>query len=76
MAKQKPKRAVFNQVLKLVTQLTCEEQEELVQEINLAALRREIKIGIDAADKGEVHPAEQVFAELKQRIAERKKSEN
>lgn len=37
-----------------------------------AALRYEIQKGIDAADRGEFLPAEQVFAELKQRNSERK----
>ncbi|HCC57083.1 MAG TPA: type II toxin-antitoxin system ParD family antitoxin [Solibacterales bacterium] len=48
------------------------EREDLKQ-LRLAELRREIAIGSEQADRGEFVDGEQVFAEIRQRSAERKR---
>lgn len=73
LPKRQPETTSFNQVLKLVGTFSQKERAKLRKELQLEELRYEIQKGIDAADRGELIPAEQVFAELKQRIAERKK---
>ena len=77
MAQPKPISQPINQILKLVDQLSAEEQEELLQEMQeLQKLRRKIKIGIEQLDCGEGIPGDVVFKELRERNAEftRKKS--
>jgi hypothetical protein len=54
-------------VLKLVRQLSPEEQERLAEEIKLQWLRREIQKGADQLDRGQGIPGEQVIAELRER---------
>ena len=74
LPKHKSDTLPFNQVLKSVSKYSKEERARLSQELQLEELRSEIQKGIDAADRGELLPAEQVFAELQQRIDDRKKS--
>lgn len=57
----------LNRVLKLVDQLSPEEQECLAEEMKLHWLRREIQKGEAELDRGEGIPAEQVIAELRER---------
>jgi len=72
MAQPKPdEKATLDQVLKLVEQLTLEEQEQLVEEMKVQWLRREIQRGIDQADRGEFLDGDEVFARLKQRYADK-----
>lgn len=55
MAQRKPEEKVtVDQVLKLVDQLTPEERQELLDQLKLEDLRREIQIGLDAAERGDV----------------------
>jgi antitoxin ParD1/3/4 len=49
------------------------EREELKQ-LRIAALRNEIAIGTAEADRGEFVDGEEVFAEIRKRSAERKRS--
>lgn len=68
MAQRKPKEeTTLQQVMRLVTQLRPEEQEQVIEELKLQWLRREIKKAEDELDRGEGIPAEQVFAELEER---------
>ncbi len=76
LPKRKAESTSLNQVLDLVSKFSQEERARLSQRLQLEELRYEIQKGIDAADRGELLPVEQVFAELKQRIAGRKKSNN
>ncbi|HEY9868488.1 MAG TPA: hypothetical protein V6D08_04930 [Candidatus Obscuribacterales bacterium] len=74
MAQRKPEEAVTcEQVLQLVEKLSPDERKRLIQQLTIAELGLEVQKGIDAADRGESLPAEQVFAELKQRNAARMK---
>lgn len=73
MAQPKPERTSIKEILKLVDQLPVEEQEQLVEEMKLQWLRKEVKRGLDQANNGESVDGDIVFAELEQRY--RSKSE-
>ena len=65
MAQRKPEeQAAFDQVLKLVHQLTAQEQQQLLDQLKLEDLRREIRKGIEASERGEVCTEEEVLAHL------------
>jgi hypothetical protein len=67
MAQPKPERISVEELLKLVDQLSAEEQEHMVEEMKLKWLRRELAKAEESLDRGEGIPAEIVFAELKER---------
>lgn len=67
MAQPKPEHISIKDILKLVDQLSPEEHEQLVEEMKLQWLKKEIQKGIDQADSGELIDGDVVFAELKQR---------
>jgi hypothetical protein len=67
MAQSKPQRVSVEEVLKLVDQLSTEDQEQVFEEMKLHSLRRELQKGADELDRGEGVPGEQVIAELKAR---------
>ncbi len=68
MAQRKPEdQTTFDQVLKLVENLTPEAQEQLLEEMKLQWLRRELGQAEDELRRGEGVPGEQVFAELRER---------
>ena len=76
MAQQKPdNKTSLDQVLKLIDQLTPEEQEQLVEEVKLQWLRREVGKAEESLDRGEGRPADQVFNELKERYERRKSTQ-
>ncbi len=60
-------RSTMDQVLKLVSLLTPEGQEEIIEQIKLQWLQQEVQKGIDQADRGELLDADEVFAELEKR---------
>lgn len=65
MAQRKPEdKVTLDQVLKLADQLTPEEQEKLLDQLKLEQLRRDIQIGIDQADRGELLSEEEVERRL------------
>jgi predicted transcriptional regulator len=67
MAQQEPEQMSVKEILKLVDKLSPEEHEQLVEDMKLQWLRREIQIGIEQADRGELIDGDVVFAELRQR---------
>jgi hypothetical protein len=67
MAQSKPERLSVQELLRLVDQLSPEEQEELTEEMKLHWLRRELQKGEEELDRGDGIPAEQVIVELKAR---------
>jgi hypothetical protein len=68
VAQRKPEdQTTFDQVLKLVENLTPEAQEQLLEEMKLQWLRRELGQAEDELRRGEGVPGEQVFAELRER---------
>lgn len=73
MAQRKPEeRMTLDQVLKLADQLSPEEQEQLVEQLKLQWLRRELGKAEDSLDRGEGLPADQVFTELEDRYKRKK----
>lgn len=65
MAQRKPEENVkVQQVLKLVDELTPEERDEVLYQLKLEDLRREIQKGIDSAERGELYSEEEVMAYL------------
>ncbi len=73
MAQSKPEdKTTLDQVLRLVNQLTLEEQEELVEEMKLQWLKRELAKAEVSLDKGEGIPGDNVFFELKDRLEHKK----
>lgn len=69
MAQPKPERISVEEVLKLVDLLSLEEQEQLVEEMKLQWLRREIGEAEKSLGRGEGIPGEEVFRQLRQRNA-------
>jgi hypothetical protein len=68
MALQKPdEKITIDKVLQLALQLTPEEQDQLIDELKIRWLKREIQIGIDQADRGELIDGDVVFAKLLKR---------
>jgi hypothetical protein len=65
MTQKEPEKASVKEILKLVEQLSPEDQEKLVEDMKLQWLRREVQIGIEQADRGELVDGDVVFAELK-----------
>jgi hypothetical protein len=65
MAQRKPEESVkVQQVLKLVDELSPEERDEVLYQLKLEDLRREIQKGIDSAERGELYSEEEVMAYL------------
>ncbi len=67
---QPQEKPTVTQVLKLADQLTPEEQEELLGKLKLKELRREIQLGIDASNRGEVVSLEELNQRLDAKHAE------
>ncbi len=73
MAQRKPEeQTTFDQVLKLVENLTPEAQEQLVDQMKLQLLRRELGKAEGQLRCGEGIPAEEAFAQLEERYKRRK----
>lgn len=65
--KEKP---TVEQVLKLVEELTPEEREQVLDEMNqYQELRRNIQIGLEQARRGELIDGDEVFRLLRERNA-------
>lgn len=64
-------KPTVEQVLKLIEQLSSEQRVELLQKLKIEDFRCEIQLGIDAADHGEIKPAEEVFARLRTKAESR-----
>jgi hypothetical protein len=73
MAQRKPEeKTTLDQVLKLADQLTPDEQEQLVEQMKLHWLRRELGKAAESLDRGEGKPANQVFDTVIQQLENRK----
>lgn len=64
-SKKQEDKPTVSQVLKLVHQLSPEEQEQLVEQMKLEWLKREVQIGIDELDRGEYVDGEELLEELR-----------
>lgn len=73
MAQRKPEeQSALDQVLKLVNELSPEEQERVSEELELQWLRRKLGRSEEQLRTGEGIAAEQVFAELEAEYERRK----
>ena len=73
MAQRKPeKQSALDQVLRLVNQLSPEEQERVSEELELQWLRRKLGKSEEQLRRGEGIPAEDVFAEFEAEYERRK----
>lgn len=76
MAQRKSEQeTTLQQVMRLASQLTPEEQDQVIEELKLQWLRRETQKAEDELSRGEGRPAEEVFAKLIERYARRKGSQ-
>lgn len=65
MAQRKPEEnAKVQQVLKLVGELTPQERDEVLHQLKLQDLQRDIQIGLDAAERGDVVSLEELNEHL------------
>ncbi len=62
--KRKEEKPTVKDVLKLVHLLSPEEQEQLVEQVKLEWLKREVQKGIDQAENGEFVDGEALLNEL------------
>jgi hypothetical protein len=70
MAQRKSgEQVTLEQVLKLASQLTSEDQDELVEQLKLQWLRRALDEGEESIRQHGTLPAEEVFAQLEERNA-------
>lgn len=71
MAQLKPgKNHKLSEVLKLVEQLSSEEQDELCDSlVELQQLRKDLVVGIEQLERGEGIPGEEVFKQLRAKDA-------
>lgn len=73
MAQRKPEETTtFEQVLKLVENLSPEEQEQLVEEMKLQWLRKAMDEAEESIKQHGTIPAEEVFSRLEERYKRRK----
>ena len=71
LVQEKLSSGLYNSASEVVREALrlLQERDEL-RRLRLQELKREIAIGIEAADRGELIPAEEVFQELRKRNAE------
>ena len=74
LVRDKVKSGLYNSASEVVREaLRLMEDRDRVREMRLEDLRKEIQIGIDQLDRGEVTPGEEVFRQLRERNEELKK---
>ena len=74
LVRDKVKSGLYNSASEVVREaLRLMEDRDRVREMRLEDLRKEIQIGIDQIERGEVTPGEEVFRQLRERNEELKK---
>ena len=74
LVRNKVKSGLYNSASEVVREaLRLMDDRDRVREMRLEDLRKEIQISIDQADRGELAPADEVFAELRKRTKKFKK---
>ncbi len=74
LVRDKVKSGLYNSSSEVVREaLRLMEDRDRVRELRLEDLRKEIQIGIDQIERGEVTPGEEVFRQLRERNEELKK---
>jgi antitoxin ParD1/3/4 len=71
LVQEKVASGLYNSASEVVREALrlLQERDEL-RRVRLEELRREIAVGIEAADRGDLVPADEVFAQLRQRNEE------
>ncbi len=67
---QPQEKPTVEQVLKLVDQLSPQEQGEVLEQLKIEDLRREIRKGIEASERGDVVSLEELNRRLDAKHAE------
>jgi predicted transcriptional regulator len=62
-------------IKKLVYELSPETRRSLIEELTVEEFRRKVRKGFEAADRGELTPADEVFKNLKAKNASRKQEQ-
>ena len=71
LVQEKVESGLYNSASEVVREaLRLLRERDEVQRMRLEELRREIQIGIDQADRGELIPGEEVFRDLRARQVE------
>ena len=74
LVRDKVKSGLYNSASEVVREaLRLMEDRDRVREMRLEDLRKEIQIGIDQLERGEVTPGEEVLRQLRERNEELKK---
>jgi hypothetical protein len=71
MTQSRKKKPTIAQVLNLVDQLFSAEREQVIQKLRADAFKQDIQKGVDAAERGELKPAEEVLARLRKKAQAR-----
>lgn len=72
--KEKVKSGLYNSSSEVVREaLRLMGERDRLRDIRLEELRKEIQVGIDQADRGQLTPGEEVFRQLRRRNEELKK---
>ena len=74
LVRDKVKSGLYNSASEVVREaLRLMDDRDRVREMRLEDLRKEIQIGVDQIERGEVTPGEEVFRQLRERNEELKK---
>ncbi len=74
LVRDKVKSGLYNSASEVVREaLRLMDDRDRVREMRLEDLRKEIQIGIDQLERGEVTPGEEVFRQLRERNEKLKK---
>ncbi len=74
LVRDKVKSGLYNSASEVVREaLRLMEDRDRIRELRLEDLRKEIQIGIDQIERGEVAPGEEVFRQLRERNEKLKK---
>ena len=71
---KREEQTTFDEVLKLVANLSPEAQEQLIEQMKRQWLQRELQEGVDQLDRGEGIPGAQVFAEVRRQLKQESSS--
>ena len=75
LVRNKVKSGLYNSASEVVREaLRLMDDRDRVYEMRLEDLRKEIQIGVDQIERGEVTPGEEVFRQLRERNEEFQKS--
>lgn len=69
LVKRKVESGLYNSASEVMREaLRLMDERDRIQEMKMAELRKEVNLGIDSLEKGEVKEGKQVFANLREKI--------